>query len=284
MPHKISFSTPAKVNYYLRVAGKRPDGYHDLVSVMCAVSLFDEITMTLGGRGVFVRSDHPNVPSGPDNTVFRAARLVLDAAGDEGGVDIHIDKKIPILSGLGGASSDAAAVMKKLNQVMRLGFSLEELTSLGMQVGSDVPFFLHGSPALVTGRGEILESIKGIPEAWLVIVKPPGGISTRDAYKSVDLLLTEDKKHIMIPKFNGTLDGLVVAMSNDFEPIAERELGEISEIKDKLIRLGSMKAMLTGSGSAVFGVFADEISAHRACSILRDRPDWSVFVAKNLFD
>jgi 4-diphosphocytidyl-2-C-methyl-D-erythritol kinase len=248
------------------------------------VSLFDEITMTLGGRGVFVRSDHPDVPPGPQNTIFRAARLVLDTAGDEGGVDIHIEKKIPIQSGLGGASSNAAAVMKKLNQVMRLGFTSEELLRLGMQVGSDVPFFLYGSPALVTGRGEVLEKIEGIPEAWLVIVKPRGGISTREAYKSVDLLLTEDKKNIMIPRFNGTLEDLVVAMSNDFEPIAEREIGQISEIKDRLVRLGSMKAMLTGSGSAVFGLFPDEISAHRACSALRDRPEWSVFVAKNLFD
>ena len=284
MSDSIAVQSPAKVNYYLRVQAKRQDGYHDLVSIMGKVSLFDEIMVSLAPRGILVRCDHAEVPQGPDNIVFRAARLILDAAGMKGGVDIEITKRIPVQSGLGGASSNAATVMRALNEMMNLGFSMEELMGLGIGVGSDVPFFLFGSPALATGKGEILERVKGIPEAWLVIVKPRGGISTRDAYKRLDLILTESKKNTMIPRFNDSFDALIGAMRNDFEPVAELMLPEIAQIKGELLRQGSGGAMLTGSGSAVFGLFADEAGAQRAYRALRDRRDWNVFLAKNLFD
>jgi 4-diphosphocytidyl-2-C-methyl-D-erythritol kinase len=284
MPESVALLSPAKVNYYLRVTGRRPDGYHDLINVMCRVSLFDEITMTVGGDGISVVTDTPQAPSGPENSAHRAVRLLLDTAGRETGVDIRIRKHIPVQSGLGGASSNAAAVMARLNELLGLGFTARELIDLGMKIGSDVPFFLFGSPAVATGKGEILQRVNGIADAWLVIVKPAGGISTREAYEKVDLLLTEEKKHIIMPKFIDTLDGLVGCMQNDFEPIAETMLGEIVEIKGELMRLGALGAMLSGSGSAVFGVFADEPQARRAHGQLSAHPGWSAYVAENLFD
>jgi 4-diphosphocytidyl-2-C-methyl-D-erythritol kinase len=175
-------------------------------------------------------------------------------------------------------------VLRALGEMVGLGLGRDELVRLGTGLGSDVPFFLFGSPALVMGRGEILRAVEGIPPAWLVIVKPRGGISTREAYKNLDLLLTENEKNITIPKFNGTLDTLVGAMSNDFGPIAESMLPEITEIKGELLRQGSVAAMLTGSGSALFGLFADEAEANRAYLALSHRPAWNVFLAKNLFD
>ena len=284
MPESISFSSPAKVNYYLRVVGRRPDGFHDLVNVMCRVSLFDEIIMTVGGRGVSVSADHPEVPPGPTNSVYRAVRLLLDKAGRRVGVDVQIKKGIPVQSGLGGASSNAASVLARLNELLGLGLTRHELIDLGIQVGSDVPFFLFGSPAVATSKGEVLERIEGIVDAWLVIVKPARGISTREAYEKIDLVLTKDKKNIIIPKFIGTLDNLVDTMLNDFEPVAETLLGEITDIKVRLTELGALGAMLSGSGSAVFGVFADEAGARRAHAELSARSIWNAYVAKNLFD
>jgi 4-diphosphocytidyl-2-C-methyl-D-erythritol kinase len=284
VPESISFSSPAKVNYYLRVVGRRPDGFHDLVNVMCRVSLFDEIIMTVGGRGVSVSADHPEVPPGPTNSVYRAVRLLLDKAGRRVGVDVQIKKGIPVQSGLGGASSNAASVLARLNELLGLGLTRHELIDLGIQVGSDVPFFLFGSPAVATSKGEVLERIEGIVDAWLVIVKPARGISTREAYEKIDLVLTKDKKNIIIPKFIGTLDNLVDTMLNDFEPVAETLLGEITDIKVRLTELGALGAMLSGSGSAVFGVFADEAGARRAHAELSARSIWNAYVAKNLFD
>jgi 4-diphosphocytidyl-2-C-methyl-D-erythritol kinase len=284
MPDSIAFTSSAKVNYYLRVTGRRPDGYHNLVNVMCRVSLFDDISMSVGGTGISVYADSPEVPSGPANSVYRAVRLLLETAQREIGVDIRIRKHIPVQSGLGGASSNAAAVMLRLNEVLGLGFTRQRLIDLGIRIGSDVPFFLFGSPAVATGKGEVLQRVEGIADAWLVIVKPAGGISTRQAYEKLDLVLTEEKKHIIMPKFIGTLDSLVSLMFNDFEPVAETLLGEIGDIKTRLIRLGAHGAMLSGSGSAVFGVFPDEATARRAHEELSIHPVWNAYVAENLFD
>ncbi len=284
MPDTIDFRSPAKVNYYLRVTGRRPDGYHDLATVMCRVSLFDNINMTVGKAGISVTADSPDVPSGPENIVYRAVRLLLDTAGKEVGVDVRISKGIPVQSGLGGASSNAAAVMARLNEVLGLGLTRDELIDLGARIGADVPFFLFDSPAVATGKGEVLQRVEGIPDAWLVIVKPPGGISTRQAYEKIDLVLTEEKKHIIIPKFIGNLHNLVGSMFNDFEPIAEAMLGEITDIKKALIGHGALGAMLSGSGSAVFGVFVDEAGAQRAYKALSTHPVWNAYIAKNLFD
>jgi 4-diphosphocytidyl-2-C-methyl-D-erythritol kinase len=283
VPDTVDFTSPAKVNYYLRVTGRRPDGYHDLVNVMCRVSLYDEISMTVGGSGISVHADSPDVPPGPENSVYRAVRLLLDTAGKEIGVDVRITKRIPVQSGLGGASSNAATVMARLNGLLGLGFSRAGLIEMGSRIGSDVPFFLFESPAAATGKGEVLQRVEGIPEAWLVIVKPEGGISTRQAYEKIDLVLTEEKKHIIIPTFIGNLDNLVDSMFNDFEPIAEAMLGEITDIKKALVGHGALGAMLSGSGSAVFGVFSEEAEAQRAHKEISTHPVWNAYIAKNLF-
>jgi 4-diphosphocytidyl-2-C-methyl-D-erythritol kinase len=284
VPDSARFKSPAKVNYYLRVTGRRPDGFHDLVNVMCRVDLYDDISMTVGGREISVRADRPDVPSGPSNIVYRAVRLLLDRVRSRVGVDIRINKRIPVQSGLGGASSNAAAVLTRLNELLDLGLSRQELIDLGIQVGSDVPFFLFGSPAVATGKGEILERVDWNVDAWLVIVKPEGGISTREAYEKIDLVLTNEKKSIIIPRFIDTIGKLVESMSNDFEPVAEEVLGEITDIKVRLTELGALRAMLSGSGSAVFGVFADEGAARRAYRQLSTHSVWNAYVAKNLFD
>jgi 4-diphosphocytidyl-2-C-methyl-D-erythritol kinase len=174
--------------------------------------------------------------------------------------------------------------MLKLNEILGLGLGRDELVSLAMQVGSDVPFFVFGSPAVARGLGDILDRIDGIPEAWIVIVKPQGGVSTADAYKSIDLGLTVDKKNTIMPKFDGTLEGLAREMWNDFEPLVEKRLPDIAKIKEGLLGHGSLRVMLSGSGSSVFGIFRDQEKASEACSKLRSNTGWAVFLARNIFD
>ena len=284
MPDIVTFSSPAKVNYYFKIVRRLESGYHEIVNVMSKITLYDEITLEVGGKRIEVSVDDSSVPSGPENTVFRAIDFLLDKCDKKIGVKAQVKKVIPIESGLGGGSSNAASVMVRLNEIFGLGLSIDELISLGIRVGSDVPFFIFGSPAIAGGLGDILERVDGIPEAWIVIVKPKGGISTADAYKSIDLGLTVDKKNTIIPTFDGTLEGLVKEMWNDFESLVEMRLPDIAKVKDELLRHGSLRVMLSGSGSSVFGIFRDQVIAHEAYCKLRSNPGWAVFLARNIFD
>ncbi len=299
MSDSITFKSPAKVNYYLKVGEKLPNGYHKIATVMCAVSIYDTITLTFEGKGIKIESNDPNVPIGSSNTVFRAAQILLKEAKivqDDIGIKVAIQKNIPIEAGLGGASSNAASIILKLNEHLNLGLPLEKLLTIGNEVGSDVPFFIFGSPALVTGVGEKVEAIDGIPETWVVIVKPPGSVSTKLAYKKIDLGLTSIKKSTIIPTFNNTLKGLADKMENDFESVVEVEtngetftsekeniyLPDVGKIKKELEKLGSLKAMLSGSGSSVFGIFENRDDAEIASKEIRSNKDWSVFLAQGL--
>ncbi len=284
MPETVTFSSPAKVNYYFKIVRRLESGYHEIVNVMSKISLYDEITLEIGGGKIEVSVDDSSVPLGAENTVFRAIELLLDRCGRKIGVKAQVKKVIPTQSGLGGGSSNAASVMLKLNDLLSLGLSTDELISLAIRVGSDVPFFIFGSPAIARGLGDILERIDGIPEAWIVIVKPQGGISTADAYKSIDLGLTVCEKNTIIPTFDGTLEGLAKEMWNDFEPLVEMRLPDIAKIKDGLLRHGSLRVMLSGSGSSVFGIFKDQVKAYEAYSELCSNPGWAVFLARNIFD
>jgi 4-diphosphocytidyl-2-C-methyl-D-erythritol kinase len=308
----ITLSSPAKVNLFLKVTGRLPNGYHTLVTVMTKVSLYDEIVIELGGRGFSVSSSDPILPTDRRNTVHRAVEILAERAGfspEDVGIRIHIDKRIPAEAGLGGASSNAAAVMQALNTHLSLGIDTEELMVLASQVGADVPFFLFGSPALARGIGDRLESIQGVPPAWMVIIKPPQGVSTAWAYGQLDLGLTEAEKNIIIPRFSNTLNSLVENMANDFEAVVLRAgqagrmkgaggkrakegaggrhhagLPDIAAVKAELIRLGSVGTLMSGSGSSVFGVFRDRTEARRAYNTLSTDSRRTVFLAHHVFD
>ena len=312
MPETIILSSPAKVNLFLRVTGRLSNGYHTLVTVMTKVSLYDEITIELGGRGFSITSSDTAIPTDRRNTVHRAVELLAEKADfspEDAGIRIHIDKNIPSEAGLGGASSNAAAVMDALNTNLELGIGTEELMALASTVGADVPFFLFGSPALATGIGDRLEPIRGIPPAWMVIVKPPQGVSTAWAYGQLDLGLTEEKKNIIIPKFSNTLYSLVENMANDFEAVVlqgwlkgrtdgargEGEKGaggemyhvglpDIAAVKAELKRLGSLGTLMSGSGSSVFGIFRSRTEARRAYDALSTDSKRTVFLAHHVFD
>lgn len=287
MAEQIKLYSPAKINLYLRVIGRFPSGYHEIVTVMSKVSIYDEITVEFKGEGTTIVADDPEVPTGPENTMFRAIEFLREtgkSALDDVGISIHVKKGIPSGSGLGGASSNAASLLLSLNSALNLGLGKGELISIGEKIGADVPFFIFGSPALATGTGEILTKILGIPETWLVVVKPPESISTTEAYEKIDLGLTQQEKDTIIPKFDNTIKGLARLMTNDFEPIAGISIPGIAHIRDRLNGLGSPRAMMSGSGSSVFGIFEDEGRANNAFSRLSANPDWAVFLAKTLFD
>jgi len=312
----ITLSSPAKVNLFLKVTGRLSSGYHSLVTVLTKVSLYDEIVIELGGRGFSVTSSDPAVPTDRRNTVHRAVELLAERAGfspEDAGIRIHIEKNIPSEAGLGGASSNAATVMDALNARLELGIDTDGLMALASQVGADVPFFLFGSPALARGIGDRLEPIRGVPPAWMVIVKPPQGVSTAWAYGQLDLGLTEEKNNIIIPRFSNTLNSLVENMANDFEAVVlqagmrgktggekkgegvgnEKKGGggmhhaglpDIAAVKAELQRLGSLGTLMSGSGSSVFGVFQGQTEARRAYNALSTNPKRTVFLAHHVFD
>ena len=323
MSETITLSSPAKVNLFLRVTGRMPNGYHSLVTVMTKVSLYDDIVIELGGRGFSLTTSDPAIPTDRWNTVFRAVELLAESTGfspENEGIRIHIDKHIPAEAGLGGASSNAATVMDALNRHLELKIDRERLMALAAKVGADVPFFLFGSPALARGIGDRLEPIIGIPPAWLVIVKPPQGVSTAWAYGRLDLGLTQEEKNIIIPTFSHTLNSLVENMANDFEAVVlqgghggsgmsergearkdggaakdgERDgngdevhhtgLPDIAAIKADLERLGSLGTLMSGSGSSVFGVFSGREQARKAFDALSTDSIRTVLLAHHVFD
>jgi 4-diphosphocytidyl-2-C-methyl-D-erythritol kinase len=247
---QLTIKSYAKINLSLRVLDKRPDGYHNIDSIFQSVSLHDDITITLLDKpGVEVICDHPDVPAGNRNIVYKIIQALPKA---KQGVRIEIKKQIPVGAGLGGGSSNAAAVLFGLNQLWGLGLSLEQLMTIGAGVGADVPFCLVGGTARVTGIGEVVKKIGPvIPGKYIIIVKPLFAVSTAWAYGEFD------KSQIPNPKTcpEETEGSKQCMFYNELEPVVIAGYPQIAKIKQQLLDLGAEGAAMSGSGSAVFGVF-----------------------------
>ena len=256
----------AKLNISLDVTEKRDDGYHNMVMVMQSVSLCDEISLRLDSSGrIRAQSNFRFIPSDERNLAVKAAARFLKELGDTTtGAEISIRKHIPVGSGMGGGSSDAAAVLRAMNRMFGSPFSMEKLGALGAEVGSDVPFCVCGGTALAKGRGEILSPLPPFPSCCFVICKPPFSISTPELFRKLDAV--SSRHH---PDTAGILEGIEKddlvcvcrRMYNVFEEVDDRRMRSIREIKGSLLDHGALGAVMTGSGSAVFGVFADEKKA-----------------------
>ncbi|MHB8880952.1 MAG: 4-(cytidine 5'-diphospho)-2-C-methyl-D-erythritol kinase [Thermodesulfovibrionales bacterium] len=260
---------PAKVNWFLLVKGKRVDGYHDIVSLMQKVSLYD--TLTLAPADDILLTSDLDLPAG-DNLVVRAAVLLREHSGYTGGARIDLRKEIPAGAGLGGGSSDAAATLSGLNRLWALGLDDETLMMLGARLGSDVPFFLGGRSSLAEGRGERLTPLPIRGSCVLLLVKPGLSVSTAWAYNRHEKLT---KKTVDIKLFCQTLDrkdfALLGSMAcNDLEDAVMNEHPVIAVIKDRLREQGAEFALMSGSGSTVFGVFSSQEKACRAASAMGD--------------
>lgn len=270
---------PAKLNLRLKVTGRRPDGYHELVSVMVPVTLRDEIFLGTGPAGIRLNTLGIPVPQGEDNLVFRAARAFFLRTRLKTAVSISLVKNIPVAAGLGGGSSDAAATLVGLNDLCHRPLSGDELAELALGLGADVPFFLVGGPCLATGIGEVLTPLPDWPSRWYVIVTPPFQVSTAWVYRNYKLKLTLDKDLPIVRLSKKGNFRLIDILENDLEAITAREYPVIETIKALLMDAGAEGALMTGSGPSVFGIFETEEQAKKARDYVISRSPGDVFVA-----
>ena len=281
---------PAKVNLFLRIIGQRPDGYHLLDSLMAPVSLYDEIEITAEktvGTGPHIRvcCNDPGIPTDQSNLAYRAAALLCQEAGIGTHITMTLHKNIPAGAGLGGGSSDAAAVLKALNQAFSLGLNTARLCRLAAQLGADVPFFVPCQMARVGGIGEILTPLPPLPQRWLVIVVPGFPVSTPWAYQRFDALqpdLPEPHAIDRIPPLDTQQWPNAALFVNDLEQGVLPEYPLIADRKKQLSVLGAEVALMSGSGSAVFGIFKTQEDATHAAAALAGSEN--VFVVTLLKD
>ena len=251
----FTLRAPAKINLYLAVTGKRPDGYHTLHSLFCPVGLADTLTIEFTHSGITVACNHPAVPEDKANLVYIAARAFLEKAQIDTGLNIHIDKQIPVAAGLGGGSSDAAAVLKGLNRYYQEPLSNQQMHSLATAIGADVPFFLMGKAAWAKGIGDQLTPVDDIPSLPVILVDPGHPLSTALIYKNLNLRLTKcPQKHKNL-SFEELLSNRGCGLCNDLEPVAAKQCPAILDIKARLSKLGAAGTLMSGSGSTVFGIF-----------------------------
>ncbi|QOX79565.1 4-(cytidine 5'-diphospho)-2-C-methyl-D-erythritol kinase [Trichlorobacter lovleyi] len=281
MLQSIILQAPAKVNYRLDVIARRPDGYHELRMIMQRVNLCDQVSLKLvDGNEIKVSCGREGVPDGEGNIAWKAARALLDLAGQPSGVEIAIQKNIPVAAGLGGGSSDCAAVLLGLNELLGLGLSCEQLMEIGVKLGADVPFFVFQQTALAEGIGEKLTPLTGLPPAWVVLVNPNLPVSTAWVYKN--LQLTQRERLATIPDSFEDVASICRVLSNDLESVTIPAFPVISEIKDELIALGACCSLMSGSGPTVFGLFDNEATARAAGEALRGNNDWFVAVVETV--
>ncbi len=274
-----TYLAPAKINLCLHVLGKRADGYHDLAMLMQRVSLYDRISLRISTEpGIRVRCAGVSLDSGQENIAAQAARGLLDSAASSVGVDIEIDKQVPVAAGLGGGSSDAATVLMGLNEMLDLKFSSQALQELGVKLGADVPFFIFGHAAWATGIGDVLQRAENLPSVWYVLVNPGIAVSTAWAYGN--LRLTSRLDDHKIPRFSSTVDSVTEMLYNDLETVTVDHYPEIDEVKKRLTASGAAGALMSGSGSTVFGVFTGKAEAVAAATRLQQESDWKVFVVR----
>lgn len=267
---------PAKLNLTLDVLGKRPDGYHDLKMVMQSITLGDTLTLEPGGEGVRVQTDLHFLPTGPKNLAAAAALRFYETLGRPvPGLEISIRKRIPVCAGMAGGSSDAAAVLRALNQRVGEPFSPKELARLGERVGSDVPYCVLGGTALAEGRGEVLTPLAPLPRCWVVACKPDFPISTPELFAQADrvkLRRRPDTAGLVAALEAGDLGGVARRMYNVFEDVLPARLyTRVAEIKNDLIQCGALGANMSGSGPTAFGLFDRLEAAQEARACLAQR-------------
>ncbi len=280
---------PAKINLALDVLSKRDDGYHEVEMVMTTIDLSDRIEVReLCAPEILVRTDSRFIPSDSRNLAYQAANLLKKRFNVKAGVEINIEKIIPVAAGLAGGSSDAAATLRLLNRIWDLGLSLDTLAELGAEIGSDVSFCVYGGTALATGRGEKIEQIVAPPNCWVVLAKPRMGVSTADVYRNLKL---DRIKH---PDIRGMVsainmqdyDQMCAMMGNVLESVTFEMYPEVMHIKEQMKKFGADAVLMSGSGPTVFGIVEHEARMQRICNGLMGFCEqiFSVRMLGNRFD
>ncbi len=282
---EITVFAPAKINVVLRILDRRPDGFHNLWSIMQTVALEDEVSIKICAdrQDIQLRCDAAQLAADQSNLVYRAAAEVLARARQPIGLDIELRKRIPMGAGLGGGSSDAAATIIGLNRLLRLEWSPTQMADAGQSLGSDVPFFLFAPSAFVAGRGETVRPVVIEGGRWVVLVNPGFGVNTKWAYQ--ELAATRPAVTPLSPA-QQSLDRqsqvswaqLIAAAENDFEAPVFAAHEKLREIKRNLRNYGAEIALLSGSGATVFGVFASEARARQAQAQFANEISMTAFV------
>ncbi len=269
--HSLVVWTPAKVNLFLEVLGRRPDGYHEIATLMLAVNLFDTLIFSSDSSGQLTLTCSTSALScGPENLVLRAATLMQQQRPGQLGVHIHLIKRIPMAAGLAGGSSDAAATLLGLNRFWQLGFSREQLIELAGQLGSDVAFFLDGPLAWCTGRGERVESLSVTRPLDLLLVCPPIGISTAEVYRRVQLPDVKQPGALVRQALSqGDIETLGQSLHNRLQSAAEEVAPVVGELHRRLQQLGAAGTLMSGSGSTLLVLCRDALEARQMTECIR---------------
>lgn len=276
---ELTLKAPAKINLCLSVLGKRPDGYHEVEMLMQMVGLYDEVRVSVGGQGITVTCDSAAVPGGEGNIAYRAAAEIVKRAGSGSGLTIGIKKAIPVAAGLGGGSSDAAAVLAAANRLLGAGLDAGRLAEVGVGLGMDVPFFFSGPLAVARGRGEVLARVAPLPAFWVLLANPGFETSTAGVYKNLNLRLTKKVDCNKIARL--TVRKVAESLHNDLETVTADAHPVIHEIEEALLACGALGARMSGSGPTVFGIFETESACRQAADALTPR-GWRLYPAAAL--
>lgn len=273
-----------KLNLSLDILGRRDNGYHDVSMVMQSVELHDVVTVNQNTTGLItVKTNHPDVPEGKENLVYKACELMRDTFDLSCGFDVFIEKNIPIAGGMAGGSTDAAAVMRAVRTICDLPISTKGLMELGLSLGADVPFCIYERPALATGIGEVITPICGLPASlWILLVNPRQKISTKIIYDLVDkdmVYHTVDNASLITALKNGDISDAVHYMKNVMQITSASLCREILNTIEHIKKLGAMHAMMSGSGATCFGIFDTKPDIEEAKKMF---PDYYVALTKPL--
>ncbi len=267
----IELAAYAKINLGLDVVRRLENGYHEVKMVMQTIGLHDTLRLEKTKEGIALFVDSSEAPADENNLAYKAARLLKEHCGVAEGISIHLQKRIPVAAGMAGGSTDAAAVLKGMNRLFSLGLSEEELCGIGVRLGADVPYCIMGGTALAEGIGEKLTVLPDAPDSVVLVAKPPVSVSTKYVYET--LRLSEIEKHPDIDGMvravrEGSLAGIVSRMENVLESVTEKEHSVITGIKHFMEENGAKKALMSGSGPTVFGIYEDRADAEKAAEKL----------------
>lgn len=286
----LTLSANAKINLTLDILGTREDGYHEVAMIMQEISLHDTLSMGKINQGIsltiVIEGQHGTLPADESNLCWKAAALVQKEYNLQEGVEIHLTKRIPMAAGLAGGSADAAAVLKGMNHLFRLGMTEARLCELGARLGSDIPFCIMGGTMLATGRGEVLTRLPSFPRLSVVLAKPPVGVSTAWAYKTYDAGYDgphPDNEAMLEAIHGGDAHKAAGLLCNVLEGVTETEHPVIADYKRLMMEHGAMASMMSGSGPTVFGLVREKQQAwHLADTLKKYDGEAGVFVAETL--
>lgn len=278
---KFQIKAYGKINLGLDVLGKLPNGYHEVRMVMQTVGIYDELTFERTESGIEITTDAAELPTGEDNLIYKAARLMKERYHIREGIRIHLQKNIPIAAGMAGGSTDAAAAMKGISRLFGLDIGLLELMEAGVEIGADVPYCVIGGTALAEGIGEKLTPLELAPECYVLVAKPAVNVSTKYVYEHLDMGKIEKHPDIdgMVEAIGiGSLQGILDRMGNVLETVTIPEYPVIGRLKQRMKELGAVNSLMSGSGPTVFGIFLERRAAQMALDRLEQEQ-----LAKQIF-